>query len=368
MTSAHDSESRDWVTDLQKALNRYFSKDELESLCLSLDLDYEGLPGESKQRKVVELIQYMVRRERVDELIQTCGKLRENVNWEEMLAAAKEKPLRLETVSTPPDTAEPPTAAPISATPSPSAALPQPQPVAGDGLLRNKWVLAGIGAVVLICIVIAFIASSIGSISADLGVKQERVDMLLAEVQVTGQRGFEANAPGWQVASPQAAFGEEFNLTVRPQNSLVRRRSFGPGDAIIIDFEISHLGDGTPQVEFVLQSGEERETAAGLIVAEVGERVVATAEFNGETVSPTSFDQNLVLDPSYLYSAMLAVAEDGAILITVWDDFEPNLHSTFIYNPDPDLANSDWRVNITTPPNGQVVLDEWWDLTFDTIR
>lgn len=58
MTTEHGAESKNWVTDLQNALNRYFSIDELEALCLSLDLDYEGLPGESKQRKIVELIQH----------------------------------------------------------------------------------------------------------------------------------------------------------------------------------------------------------------------------------------------------------------------------------------------------------------------
>lgn len=364
MTTENDAESGDWVTDLQNALNRYFSNDELEALCLSLGLDYEGLPGESKQRKVVELIQYMVRTERVDQLIQTCGKVRDNINWDKMLVAAQENPLRLDIVATPPDAAGMPIAAP-----SPSTAPRQPQ-LASDGkeLLRNKWMLAGIGGVVLIFIIIAFIVNSLGSVSADLGVKQERVDTLLTEVQVAGQRGFEADAAGWQVASPQALSGEEFNLTVSAGNSLVRSRSFGPGDAIIIDFELLQLTDGAPQVEFVLQSGEDRETAAGLIVAAVGDRVAATAAFNGETVTPTRFDRNLVLDPDYLYSAMLAIAEDGAILITVWDDFEPNLHSTFIYNPGPEWANSDWRVNITTPPNSEVVLDEWWDLTFDTIR
>lgn len=369
MTTENDVESGDWVTDLQNALNRYFSNDELEALCLSLGLDYEGLPGESKKRKVVELIQYMVRTERVDQLIQTCGKVRDNVNWEGMLAAAKANPLRLESAFTPSVAAETPAGAPLSAVPRPSAAPRPLQSVSGgSGLLRNKWVLAGIGGVVLIFIVIAFIASSLGSVSADLGVKQERVDMLLTEVQITGQRGFEADAAGWQVASPQALSGEDFNLTVRPENSLIRSRSFGPGDAIIIDFELPQLTGGTHQVEFVLQSGEDRETAAGLIVAEVGDRVAATAVFNGETVTPTSFDRNLALDPDYLYSAMLAVAEDGKILVTVWDDFEPNLHSTFVYNPGPEWANSDWRVSITTPPNGEAVLDEWWDLTFNATR
>lgn len=353
MTTEHGAESKNWVTDLQNALNRYFSIDELEALCLSLDLDYEGLPGESKQRKIVELIQHMVRTGRVDQLIQKCSRHRPNVDWEEMLAAAKENPLRLETVFKTPDAAK---------------SRPQPQSASNiSRLLGNKWVLAGSGIIVLFVILIALLVRSFGSLTADLGVKQERVDMLLAEAQVTGQRGFEADAAGWEVASSQAIFGEDFNLTVRSQNNLVRNRSFGPGDAIIIDFELSQPTDA-PQVEFVLQSGEDRETAAGLIVAGVGKRVATTAEFNGETASPTRFDQNLVLDPDYLYSVMLAVAEDGAILITVWDDFDPNLHSTFIYNPGPELADSNWRINIATPPNGEVILDEWWDLTFATVR
>lgn len=352
MTTEHSAESKDWVIELQNALNRYFSKDDLESLCLSLDLDYEGLPGDSKQRKIVELIQYMVRAGRMDQLIENCGKQRPNVDWQEMLTAAKENPLRLETEFK-----------------SVNAVRSQPQPASNPGgLLRNKWVLGGIGGAVLLVILIVFLVNSFGSITADLGVKQERVDALLAGVAVTGQRSFEENAAGWQVASPQAIFAQDFGLTMRPQNSLIRNRSFGPGDAIILDFELPQLAGGAPQVEFVLQTGEDRETAVGLVVVEVSEQVRATAVFDGESVAPTNFDQSLAMETDYLFSAMLAVDPDGTILVTVWDDFDPNLHSTYVYNPGAEWANVDWRVNITTPTNGEVVLDEWWDLSFDDVR
>jgi len=66
---------------LRENINRYFSLDEIESLCFDLGVDFENIGGSSKPGKVLELIQYMERRGRLDELAQACNKSRPNVDW-----------------------------------------------------------------------------------------------------------------------------------------------------------------------------------------------------------------------------------------------------------------------------------------------
>ncbi len=66
---------------LRENMNRYFSLDEIESLCFDLGVDFENIGGSSKPGKVLELIQYMERRGRLDELAGACAKSRPNVDW-----------------------------------------------------------------------------------------------------------------------------------------------------------------------------------------------------------------------------------------------------------------------------------------------
>lgn len=66
---------------LRENMNRYFSLDEIESLCFDLGVDFENIGGNSKPGKVLELIQYMERRGRLEELAGACAKLRPNVDW-----------------------------------------------------------------------------------------------------------------------------------------------------------------------------------------------------------------------------------------------------------------------------------------------
>ena len=70
---------------LRENINRFFSLDEIESLCFDLGVDFENIGGTSKPGKVLELIQYMERRGRLEELAGACAKAREkdmpNANW-----------------------------------------------------------------------------------------------------------------------------------------------------------------------------------------------------------------------------------------------------------------------------------------------
>ncbi|MCB9419181.1 MAG: AAA family ATPase [Ardenticatenaceae bacterium] len=67
--------------DLRLKINDYFSVDELRTLCFDLYVDYVGLPGDGKIEKILELISYLERRGRLEELLSRCRQVRSNVSW-----------------------------------------------------------------------------------------------------------------------------------------------------------------------------------------------------------------------------------------------------------------------------------------------
>lgn len=72
-------------TWLRENLVEYFSKEELRTFCVDLQVDYEELPGEGTQAKARELIAYFDRRERIPELIGECTKLRPHIDWKKAI-------------------------------------------------------------------------------------------------------------------------------------------------------------------------------------------------------------------------------------------------------------------------------------------
>lgn len=61
-----------------------FNISELQEICLRLDVPYEQLSGSTLNSKSQELIQYLNRRSRIDELIRLGSELRPNLLWEEV--------------------------------------------------------------------------------------------------------------------------------------------------------------------------------------------------------------------------------------------------------------------------------------------
>lgn len=64
---------------LRDQMNQYFSVSELRTLCFDLGIDYEDLPGSTKQLKVIELIGFVQRRGVLDNLIKLLAHQRPNV-------------------------------------------------------------------------------------------------------------------------------------------------------------------------------------------------------------------------------------------------------------------------------------------------
>lgn len=69
------------TTHLRQILTERFSDDELRTLCFDLGLDYALLPGEGKGGKARELVAYLVRRERLSELVEVGQQLRPDIRW-----------------------------------------------------------------------------------------------------------------------------------------------------------------------------------------------------------------------------------------------------------------------------------------------
>jgi hypothetical protein len=69
-------------TQLRQLLSRHFDESELQTLCFDLGVDYDNLPGDGKAEKARELIEYLERRGRIQELIDVGKKLRPDVPWE----------------------------------------------------------------------------------------------------------------------------------------------------------------------------------------------------------------------------------------------------------------------------------------------
>ncbi len=59
----------------------YFNDEELRSLCLSLNVDYESLGGDGKKARAERLVSHMERHGRSEELLSTLNALRKHVAW-----------------------------------------------------------------------------------------------------------------------------------------------------------------------------------------------------------------------------------------------------------------------------------------------
>ncbi len=58
-----------------------FDEDELRTLCLLLNIDFESLGGDGKRARAERLVGYLDRRGRTDELLEKLDQLRPKVAW-----------------------------------------------------------------------------------------------------------------------------------------------------------------------------------------------------------------------------------------------------------------------------------------------
>ncbi|MGD2078660.1 MAG: hypothetical protein PVH18_09775 [Chloroflexota bacterium] len=72
---------RDRLIALRQILNTRFSEGELRVLCFDLGVDFQNLPGDEKIVKAMELVSFLQRTNRLDELIRVGRDMRPNIEW-----------------------------------------------------------------------------------------------------------------------------------------------------------------------------------------------------------------------------------------------------------------------------------------------
>jgi VIT1/CCC1 family predicted Fe2+/Mn2+ transporter len=69
------------VQKLQELLDQRFNFEEIRQLTFDMGIEYEDLAGENKKTKVRELIIYLQRRNRLEELVSIASKHRPQIDW-----------------------------------------------------------------------------------------------------------------------------------------------------------------------------------------------------------------------------------------------------------------------------------------------
>lgn len=79
----------EYLSHLRESLTQYFNKDEFFTMCADLSVNFDELSGEGLSAKARELVAFLNRRNRLDELITLCGELRPNVAWHGKITTKK---------------------------------------------------------------------------------------------------------------------------------------------------------------------------------------------------------------------------------------------------------------------------------------
>lgn len=67
---------------LAEKIETLFNSADIRILCFDLGVPYENIRGEIHSEKVRELIVYMARHERINDLLQECVKRRPDADWD----------------------------------------------------------------------------------------------------------------------------------------------------------------------------------------------------------------------------------------------------------------------------------------------
>lgn len=80
-TSDDKSRSKLNLSKLRNVISDLFNEEELRHMCFDLNVDYQSLAAVGKSGKVRELVDFMRRHDRLEELVAHCRQLRPKGNW-----------------------------------------------------------------------------------------------------------------------------------------------------------------------------------------------------------------------------------------------------------------------------------------------
>lgn len=72
-----------YPSNLRYLVDKHFNLEDLQVLCFDLEVDYEHLPGDTKPIKIISLILYLQRENRLPDLLEYCRNARPRVHWPE---------------------------------------------------------------------------------------------------------------------------------------------------------------------------------------------------------------------------------------------------------------------------------------------
>ena len=75
------TDSASYLTEFHQGLSRYFNLEEIRTLCLQMNVDYESVAGEEKSSRIRELLLAVARRGRLPELVALVRQERPMVDW-----------------------------------------------------------------------------------------------------------------------------------------------------------------------------------------------------------------------------------------------------------------------------------------------
>lgn len=73
------------LLEIHKILDQRFNDEELRTLCVYLNVDYDNLHGHNKSGKARELILHLKRRNKIYKLVKTGMEIRPDINWQNAL-------------------------------------------------------------------------------------------------------------------------------------------------------------------------------------------------------------------------------------------------------------------------------------------
>lgn len=80
------------LAELRQVLSDYFDEEEIRTLCFDLNVDYDDLPATGKANKIRELIKYLERRNRIQDLESAVRRQRPNIPWDDTGEPSTELP------------------------------------------------------------------------------------------------------------------------------------------------------------------------------------------------------------------------------------------------------------------------------------
>jgi hypothetical protein len=80
------------LSPLRQKMGELFSLGEIKTLCLFLEIEYEELSGDTRSEKVIGVIDFVLRHERLDDLVTILDRERPFVAWHTLMMAQESEP------------------------------------------------------------------------------------------------------------------------------------------------------------------------------------------------------------------------------------------------------------------------------------